>query len=107
MGGDAGRLPLHEPVPATGSRRPWATAVRMRLDHSTRNAATASRRHGLMLPMRGVRAVVATLKPQRDCAECQSQHFPQRCGWSATQPRSVASFAFIRVIRGQEVFFMR
>ena|GEM_PF-4889992 len=55
--------PLHEPVPAASSRRPWATVVRGRFEQSTRNTATASRRHGFMVPMRGLRAVAALHEP--------------------------------------------
>ena len=57
-------LPLHEPVPAASSRRPGATVVRGRFEQSTHNAATGSRRHGFMAPMRGFRAVVATHEPR-------------------------------------------
>ena len=61
----AGRFPpLHEPVPAASSRRPGATVVRGRFEQSTHNAATGSRRHGFMAPMRGFRAVVATHEPR-------------------------------------------
>ena len=52
-------------MPATCSRRPWDAVVRGRPEPSIRNAATASRRHGFMAPMRDLRAVVATHEPER------------------------------------------
>jgi len=55
---------LREPVPADSSRRPWATVVRGRFEQSTHNAATGSRRHGFMVPMRGFWSLVATGEPE-------------------------------------------
>ncbi len=48
--------PPWEPVPAVYNRRPRGASVRGWLELSTRNAATASRRHGFMVPIRGLRA---------------------------------------------------